>query len=314
MELRQLAYFVAVVEEANFTRAAARLHVAQPGVSAQIRQLERELGHELLDRGGRAVRVTEMGAAVLPYARAALAAVEGARLVVDELAGLVRGHVALGMITSHTFDIPGLLAGFHDDYPAVEITLAEGNSDRLVEEVLGGRMDAAIIGIAGEPPAGLGVHVLVDQAIVAAVNQRDPLARRTKISVETLRDRALICLPQGTGCVPAWKPPAPRPVSSRTWPSRPGHRRCWPNSPSAGWAPPSCPSRSSICAPACTGSPCRGSGGGSRSCGGGRAEQPGGTRPGRPGASGLARGGLVRAYFVGRHNKSGSSRTPEPGA
>ncbi|MFD1051752.1 LysR substrate-binding domain-containing protein, partial [Kibdelosporangium lantanae] len=103
------------------------------------------------------------------------------------------------MITSHTFDIPGLLAGFHDDYPAVEITLAEGNSDRLVEEVLGGRMDAAIIGIAGEPPAGLGVHVLVDQAIVAAVNQRDPLARRTKISVETLRDRALICLPQGTG-------------------------------------------------------------------------------------------------------------------
>jgi DNA-binding transcriptional LysR family regulator len=199
MELRQLAYFVAVVEEANFTRAAAKLHVAQPGVSAQIRQLEREFGHELLDRGGRAVRVTEMGAAVLPYARAALAAVEGARLAVDELAGLVRGHVALGMITSHNFDIPGLLAGFHEDCPAVEITLAEGNSDKLVEDVLSGHLDAAIIGIAGEPPAGLGVHVLVDQAIVAAVNHQDPLARKTRIPIEALRDRALICLPLGTG-------------------------------------------------------------------------------------------------------------------
>jgi DNA-binding transcriptional LysR family regulator len=91
MELRQLAYFVTVAEEANFTRAAAKLHVAQPGVSAQIRRLERELGQQLLDRSARAVRLTEVGAAVLPYARAALQAVDGARLAVDELTGLLRG-------------------------------------------------------------------------------------------------------------------------------------------------------------------------------------------------------------------------------
>jgi DNA-binding transcriptional LysR family regulator len=71
MELRQLEYFVTVAEEANFTRAAAKLQVAQPGVSAQIRRLERDLGQELLDRSGRSVRLTEVGAAVLPYARAA---------------------------------------------------------------------------------------------------------------------------------------------------------------------------------------------------------------------------------------------------
>ncbi|TCO55066.1 LysR family transcriptional regulator [Actinocrispum wychmicini] len=199
MELRQLAYFVAVVDEANFTRAAARMHVAQPGVSAQIRQLERELGHELLDRGGRSVQVTEVGAAVLPFARAALAAVEGARLAVDELAGLVRGHVALGMITSHAFDIPGLLAGFHDDHPAVEITLSEANSDVLVRDVLAGRLDAAIIGYAGDAPEGLGVHVLVDEPIVAAVAHSDPLARTASLSIDALRDRLLICLPLGTG-------------------------------------------------------------------------------------------------------------------
>src|SRR5919198_975170 len=100
MELRQLRYFVTVSQEASFTRAAAKLHVAQPGVSAQIRQLERELGHDLLDRSGRTVRPTEVGAAVLPYARAALEAVDGARLAVDELTGLVRGHVAVGMVTA----------------------------------------------------------------------------------------------------------------------------------------------------------------------------------------------------------------------
>src|ERR1035441_455331 len=88
MELRQLSYFVAVAEEANFTRAAERVHISQSGVSAQIRQLERELGQTLLDRSGRSVRLTEVGAAVLPFARAALDAADSARLAVDQLAGL----------------------------------------------------------------------------------------------------------------------------------------------------------------------------------------------------------------------------------
>src|SRR3954451_6614222 len=99
MELRQLAYFVAVAEEASFTRAAARVHVAQPGVSAQVRLLERELGEPLFDRSGRTVRLTEIGAAVLPFARAALEAVDGVKLAVDEVTGLLRGRVAVGMIT-----------------------------------------------------------------------------------------------------------------------------------------------------------------------------------------------------------------------
>lgn len=89
MELRQLEYFVAVTEEANFTRAARRVHVAQPAVSAQIARLERELGQPLLDRSRREVRLTAAGEAVLPYARAALDAVRQAKTAVDELAQLV---------------------------------------------------------------------------------------------------------------------------------------------------------------------------------------------------------------------------------
>src|SRR4051812_25698988 len=132
MELRQLEYFVAVVDEANFTRAAERLHVAQPGVSAQIRRLEAELGQELLDRSGRTVKLTDVGAAVLPHARDAVAAARSVREAVDALTGLVHGRVTLGMVWSPGTDVAALLAGFHERHPGVEITLKEAASGDLV--------------------------------------------------------------------------------------------------------------------------------------------------------------------------------------
>ncbi|HVV07707.1 LysR substrate-binding domain-containing protein [Amycolatopsis sp.] len=199
MELRQLEYFVTVAAEGNFTRAAEQVHVAQPGVSAQIRRLERELGQELFDRSGRTVRLTEVGAAVLPYARAALAAVEGARRTVDELTGLVRGHVAVGMVTSHNVDLPGLLAGFHDDHPAVEITLTEANSDHLIAGLRAGTLDAALLALGPEPPPELEILVVVEEAITAAVGHRHELAGRDSLPLKGLRDRPLISLPPGSG-------------------------------------------------------------------------------------------------------------------
>src|SRR3954468_8351344 len=124
MELHQLAYFVAVADEANFTRAAERLHVAQPGVSAQVKRLEAELGQQLLDRSGRQVALTEVGAAVLPHARAALAAAAAVRSTVDELSGLIRGRATLGVVEPvaiGTLDHADLLARFHAAHPGVEI-------------------------------------------------------------------------------------------------------------------------------------------------------------------------------------------------
>ncbi len=199
MELRQLAYFVTVVEEASFTRAAAKMRVAQPGVSAQIRRLERELGQELLDRSGRSVQLTEVGAAVLPYARAALSAVDGARLAVDELTGLVRGHVAIGTVTSHSVDLAALLAEFHADHPGVEITLTEDNSDQLINALRDGRLDAAIIAFGAAPPPDVKIHIVTDEPIVAATCHNDDLAKRSTIPLIALRDRVLISLPPGTG-------------------------------------------------------------------------------------------------------------------
>ncbi len=200
MELRQLEYLVAVAEEANFTRAAERIRVAQPAVSAQIQRLERELGQPLFDRSRRAVRLTAAGEAVLPYARAALSAVRDMHVAIDEVANLVRGTVTIGTVTSHSVDIPRLLADFHAVHPNVEITLSTDSSDRLIENVRTGALDAAIASVGpDERPEGLDLEVVTDEAINAVVSRTDPLAKRTKIRLSDLRDRSLIALPVGAG-------------------------------------------------------------------------------------------------------------------
>ena len=201
MELRQLEYFLAVAEDANFTRAAERLHVAQPGVSAQIKQLERELGLPLLDRTGRAVTLTEAGRAVLPFARAALGAVAGSRQAVDELTGLVKGKVAIGTITScPAVAIADMIDGFHRAYPAIEITLQQDNSDRLVDAVRQGSLDLAVIALSASTSyPGVALKVFVDERIVAVVGEDDPLAGKDSLPIKAFRDRPLISMPAGTG-------------------------------------------------------------------------------------------------------------------
>jgi len=184
MELHQLEYFVAVAEEASFTRAAARVHVAQPGVSAQVRT----------------VRLTEVGAAVLPFARAALRAVTNARLAVDQLAGLVRGQVTVGMVSGCSVQIlPELLAAFHDIYPGVGIALSEDGSDHLIESLRDGHLDLALIGSAGGVIPGIETAVVADEALVAAVSAGDPLTAHTSVTLDDLRDQPLVSLPRGTG-------------------------------------------------------------------------------------------------------------------
>lgn len=200
MELHQLQYFVHVAETGNFTRAAARSHVSQPGVSAQIRRLEREVGEALFDRTQRTIRLTESGAALLPYARAALAAVAEGRQAVDEIRGLVRGTVRVGMMANlPSLRIADLLAGFRDQHPDVQISLADGHSSELIDELTAGVLDLAIVGLPGEAPDGIEIHPIHSEPLVIVTGQDDPLARRKRVSLTALRDRPLISLPRGSG-------------------------------------------------------------------------------------------------------------------
>jgi DNA-binding transcriptional LysR family regulator len=201
MELRQLEYLIAVAEEANFTRAAQRVHISQSGVSAQIRQLEHELGAALIDRSSRTARLTDAGAAALPHARAALAASAGLRQAVDDVNGLIRGRLVVGMVTACT--VTGLfdaLAGFHDAHPGVAVTLVEEDSAALTGRVRAGTADLALVGVAGGPPPGLESLVIVSEGLAAAVPPGHPLlAGRGPAKLADLAGYPIVCMPAGTG-------------------------------------------------------------------------------------------------------------------
>ena len=200
MELRQLEYFIAVAEEANFTRAAERVHISQSGVSAQIRQLEHDLGATLIDRSGRSASLTAAGAAALDHARAVLASVDAVRKAVDDVNGLIRGRLVIGMVTACTvtplFDA---LAAFHLAHPGVEITLIEDNSDRLVGRVRSGAADLALIGASGIAPLGLDALPIVSERLVAAVPLGHPLAGRARATLDEISAYPIVSMPKGTG-------------------------------------------------------------------------------------------------------------------
>jgi DNA-binding transcriptional LysR family regulator len=200
MELRQLEYFIAVAEEANFTRAAQRVLISQSGVSAQIRQLERELGQELFDRSTREARLTPAGQAALAPARAALAAASNVQQAVDEITGLMRGRLAIGMVIGCTIT-PLFVAmqKFHRQHPGVEIAVTEGGSEQMATAVRSGELDVALIGAAGKPPDGLDALTIVSESLSALIPRRHRLARRARLPVSQLNGEPIVSMPTGTG-------------------------------------------------------------------------------------------------------------------
>ncbi len=200
MELRQLEYFVAVAEEANFTRAAERVRISQSGVSAQVRQLERELGAELIDRSTRTATLTSAGEAVLSHARAALASAGAVRQAVDEVNGLLRGRLVVGMVTGCTvLPLFEALAAFHAAHPGVQISLLEDNSKQLVDGIRAGSIDFALVGTAAATPADLNAQTVVSERLVALVPHDHALAGRARVTLSQVVAHPIVCMPEGTG-------------------------------------------------------------------------------------------------------------------
>src|SRR5579884_376217 len=200
MELRQLACFVAVAEEANFTRAAARLHVAQSGLSATIKSLEAELRAPLFERTTRRVQLSPAGEALLPEARRTLAAARTAGEAVDAVLGLRRGSVALGIMQhSELVGLPDTLARFHGDHPEVELHLRQAASGRLLRMLSEGELDLAIASPPDHPDEGFVTVELLRSPLVLACRVDDPLARRPGVAAEALADRELVSFPVDWG-------------------------------------------------------------------------------------------------------------------
>src|SRR4051794_40580533 len=145
MELRQLEYFLAVVEEGSFTAAAARLYMVQSSLSASLLSLERELGTELFIRGRRGTELTDAGRALVGPARAALADTERARDAVAEVKGLLRGSVRIAALAvPRIVDVTETIRAFQAEHPGVDVHVLPARAQGVVDLVADGQLDFPI--------------------------------------------------------------------------------------------------------------------------------------------------------------------------
>jgi DNA-binding transcriptional LysR family regulator len=193
MELRHLRYFVAVAEELHFGRAAERLHMAQPPLSQQIRQLETEVGVELLHRTTRRVELTEAGAAYLTRVHAILADIDAAAHQARQVAAGVIGHLVIGCVGSVTYSLlPALSRGLSAALPGVDFAFrGEMLVPDQVAALRAGEIDVALLRTP-VPDSSLTVTRLRLDPLVVAVPADHVLARRRRLRPTDLRDVDLI--------------------------------------------------------------------------------------------------------------------------
>lgn len=198
MELRHLRYFVAVAKELHFRRAAERLGIKQPPLSAQIRQLEGELGTPLFHRMTRGVTLTEAGEVLLEDARLILNRVDQAKLDVGRTARGESGHVGVGFAGATPFHplVPAIIKACHSRYPGIVMSPVISNTARLMSGVRNGECDVAFV----RPPLldsqGLAVHTLVHEAMLIVLPSDHPLAQREAIPLAAIADETLIVAPR----------------------------------------------------------------------------------------------------------------------
>lgn len=202
VELRQLEHFVAVAQECHFTRAAKRLHIAQSGLSASIRSLERELGAPLFLRSTRQVQLTPAGQALLGEALRALSASNAAKDAVAAVQGLLRGRLSIGSLQClHAVHVPTLLAGFLSVHPGLEIQLRQGGSDELIELVRTGRLDVAFVSrpASGRGPDDVVIQALDREPLALACALGHPLAQYAQVKLADLAEEQFVDFPPDWG-------------------------------------------------------------------------------------------------------------------
>ncbi len=206
IELRHLRYFVAVAEELHFGRAAQRLHLAQPPLSQQIRNLERLVGHPLFSRTSRSVRLTIAGETLLESARRTL---RNLQRDIDETRSAGRGEVGslhIGFVGSAMLtNLPRILRAYREAYPRVRLRLHESFTARVIEGLENGTLDAGILRD-GDPTEGLVIQTIFSEPFVAVLPLSHPRARQKSISASALRDEPFVYYPRSAGARAYEKP------------------------------------------------------------------------------------------------------------
>lgn len=194
MELRHLRYFVAVAEEQNVTRAAARLHISQPPLSRQIRDLEDELGLALFEHGANSVRLTDTGRVFLDEARAVLQRADEAVQMAKVTASGQRGEIHVGYAPSLTVELlPRALRIFQEANPDVRVQLHDMSTQEMLRGLRDSELDLALlVRVSAKVMTGLVFEELRRYAVCVAIPLAHPLAHARKVGLKQLVDERLI--------------------------------------------------------------------------------------------------------------------------
>ncbi len=201
MELRHIRYFLAVAEEANFTRAAAKLGIGQPPLSQQIRDLEAEIGAALFHRVPHGAELTAAGEAFLSEAKASLASAEKAKLAAQRANRGETGRLALGFTASSAFNpvVSATIRRFQAQWPDVRLSLTELNTLSLMEKLHRGELDATFMRPSLDDPPGVRLKRLADEPMVVALPASHPLAKRETLPLALLATEPFILFPRLVG-------------------------------------------------------------------------------------------------------------------
>lgn len=194
MELRHLRYFIALAEQLNFTRAAATLHIAQPALSVQIRNLESEIGAQLLSRKGRSVALTEAGRVFLEQARKTLANANRGVTLARQAANGEIGQLSIGYNVPAGFRVfPQVIPAFRKRWPNVRLTF---HNLKIAQQLDGLRRDELDLGFMWLPipTEGLEVQELVKEPLVAVLPARHRLASAKTVAIKDLSREPLILM------------------------------------------------------------------------------------------------------------------------
>lgn len=196
--LRQLRTFASVAQLGSFSAAARALHVTQPAVSMQIRELEQACGVALYERIGRRIALTEAGREMARCAAGIVAELHQAEQYLGEIAGLTRGSLRLGAVSTAKYIAPALLAAFGREFPAVTVQLTVGNREDMVRLLAANDSDLIVM---GRPPAGIDTVASVfarhPQIVIAPPDH--PLARQRRISFAALVEERFLIREPGSG-------------------------------------------------------------------------------------------------------------------
>jgi DNA-binding transcriptional LysR family regulator len=201
MELRHLRYFLAVAEELNFTRAAARVGIGQPPLSQQIRSLEEELGAPLFNRLPHGVELTTVGRAFLPEARAAREQADRAARAARRASRGETGRLRVGFTGSAAFrkEVPAAIRDFRKTFPDVELLLEEAPTAPLLDRLRDGDVDAAFVRPGPAESHGVNMMDLGDEPMVVALPASHRLARAKAVHVTSLSGEPLVLFPRDAG-------------------------------------------------------------------------------------------------------------------